>query len=219
MGRTTNDVSSPGFIVDPESIVRGTGRQIDWAHVPESFRSTPGTNAVAVGVGSAGAAADATAVPVDALSGAIPSGTVLDFGAKKFARLTAAAAKGATSLTVAALATALVDADTATYAGVAGSGSKTIPAGTVMGTLLGSGKGSPRVASTNPATFVLATDAYEDSTSAALSGYGDIIGGALYENLMPDATGGPPKTLASAIKTELASASTGFAFLTYSDVR
>lgn len=140
MSRTTYQISSPGFIVDDNSIVRGTGRQIDWANV-----ATDGT-----------------------------------FGA---------------------------------------TGSRVIPAGTAMGTLLGAGKGSPRVAATNPATFLLATDAPEDSTVAALSGFGDLVGGAVYENLLPDATGGPPRALPAAVKTELSAAGTGFAFFTYSDVR
>jgi hypothetical protein len=87
-------------------------------------------DAVVVVVGAAGAAQAATSVPVDALSGAIPNGTVLSFGTNKFARLTAAAAAGATSLTVAALPTALVDDDTATYAGLLG---KRIDAGTLLG--------------------------------------------------------------------------------------
>lgn len=87
-------------------------------------------DAVKVVVGAAGALANATEVPVDSLPGDIPAGTVLDFGAKKFARLTVAAAKDATTLTVSALATALVDDDTATYSGV---GHKSLPSGTLIG--------------------------------------------------------------------------------------
>lgn len=75
-------------------------------------------SAQSVVVGAAGAAADATSVPVDALTAALANGTVLDFGGQKFARLTAAATAGATSLTVAALPKALVDNDTATVPGV-----------------------------------------------------------------------------------------------------
>jgi len=73
----------------------------------------PGVDAIAAT--TTGAAQGATAVPVAALAGAIPSGTVLDFGGAKFARLTANAAAGATSLTVAALPTALVNGDVARY--------------------------------------------------------------------------------------------------------
>jgi len=87
-------------------------------------------DAVKVVVGAAGAAANATSVPVDALLGPIPDNALLDFGGKKFARLNGAAAEGATSLTVDALATALVDDDTAMYAGV---GKKSVPSGTLIG--------------------------------------------------------------------------------------
>lgn len=87
-------------------------------------------DAVKVVVGAAGAAVDAVLVPVAALTGAIPAGTVLDFGGKKFARLTADAPANAVTLAVAALATALVQDDTATYAGV---GKKSVPSGTLIG--------------------------------------------------------------------------------------
>lgn len=72
---------------------------------------------VTVDVGAAGASAGATSVPCNALSGPIPTGAILDFGTTKFAVLTADAATGATSLTVRAIPTALVDADVTTYTG------------------------------------------------------------------------------------------------------
>lgn len=86
-------------------------------------------DAVKVTVG-ANAAVDAVSVTVAALPGPIPSGTVIDFGGKKFARLTAPAAKNAVTLAVAALATALVATDTGTYPGV---GKKSVPSGTLVG--------------------------------------------------------------------------------------
>jgi len=88
-----------------------------------------GEDAVLVTVGVAGAALAATSVPVAALLGPIPSGTLLYFGAAKVAALTAAAALGATTLTVAALPTALVSADAATYAGIA---AKAVRSGTLV---------------------------------------------------------------------------------------
>lgn len=90
------------------------------------------TDAVFVDVGAAGAAGGATSIPVIALSGPIPNGTILDFGTNKFARLTAAAAAGATTLTVAAIPTALVDADTTWYAGSSLT-KATVPSGTLIG--------------------------------------------------------------------------------------
>ncbi len=101
------------------------------------------------------------------------------------------------------------------------SGKKIIPAGTAMGNLLSSGGAmSPRVVTTNPAIGFLEGDAVEDDLVASESGYGLIVGATLYENLLPDATGGPPATLAAGIKTELEdSCPRGFHFITYSDSR
>jgi hypothetical protein len=106
--------------------------------IPGGFRVDPdqflGRDYVEVNVDAAGAAINDTTVPVDALSGPIPSGTSLYFGAsKKFALLTADAAAGATSLTVQALPTALVDADIAYYEP---NTDKPIPSGYPMGRTL-----------------------------------------------------------------------------------
>lgn len=76
---------------------------------------TNSSNATVVTV-TANAAAAATSITVSAIASPIPSGTILDFvGAGKFAKLTAAAAKGATTLTVEALPQALVINDVAYY--------------------------------------------------------------------------------------------------------
>lgn len=217
MGRSTYNVSQPGFVCDNNSMRKNSGRQIDWANVPESYRETPPTAPVVVTVGAAGALAGAVSVPVDALSGAIPSGTVLSFGTNKFARLTANAAAGATSLTTAAIPTALVDNDAATYTPADGSGNKILPAGTAVGELLsGNGKISPRVVTTNPATGFLVSTAIENDESAALSGHGVYIGGVVYENLLPDAVAGD---IAAGIKTELAAAGCTFQYEDYLDDR
>lgn len=99
-------------------------------------------------------------------------------------------------------------------------GKKYIPAGTACGELLSTnGTISPRVVTTNPATCILLTAAYEDDPSAAATGYGCLVGGVLFENLLPQASGGPPKTLAAAIKTELANAGCFFTWEKYSDTR
>jgi hypothetical protein len=87
-------------------------------------------DAVVVTVAAGGALAAATEVPVDALTGAIPAGTLLDFGGDKFARLATAAAADDETLDVDAIPTALVDNDTATYPGTK---NKVVPSGTVIG--------------------------------------------------------------------------------------
>ncbi len=109
---------------------------------PAQFSDQAGVIAT---VGVSGAAQDATSIPVAALAPSlfastvliaqgnvlIPAGTVLYFGAsKKFAKLTADAVYGATSLTVQALPTALVSGDVATYSRY---GTLSIPSGTVVG--------------------------------------------------------------------------------------
>lgn len=112
-----------GDYLNREHMIPG-GAKLD----PAQFNDT---DAVVVTVGAAGAIATATSVPVDALSGPIPSGTTLHFGTNKFATLSAAAAAEDTDLTVLAIPTALVDNDTATYEGVGAS--VTVVSGTIVG--------------------------------------------------------------------------------------
>jgi hypothetical protein len=214
MARTTYQPARPRFVVDEHSITRLSGRQINWALVGEDRRQTPGQ---IVTVGAAGAAIGATSIPVLALARALNAGTVLDFGLGKFATVTANAPAGAVAITVRAIPTAVVSGDVAT---VAGTGAKFLPAGTVIGTLLdGTGKASPRIVTTNPAVGILETNATDDPKSADSStGYGVIVGGVIFENLLPEATG-TPKVLATAVKTELVAAGTGFAFQQYADSR
>lgn len=87
--------------------------------------------AVRVTVGAAGAAANATTVPVAALSGPIPDNALLDFGANKFARVNGAVAAGATSIVTDAIPIALVSGDVAYY--VPAGAFKIIPSGTLVG--------------------------------------------------------------------------------------
>jgi hypothetical protein len=156
------------------------------------------------------------------LTGAIPAGTTLYFGeAGELARTTAAAAVGATSVATDALPAALESGDSATYVPDLAA-PKVIPAGTRMGDAGTDGKIYPRVVTTNPAKFLLATDAVEEVLGFAghlnRSSYGVIRGGVVYENLLPGATGSP-KVIPSAEKTELQTAGvgTGFSFVQYRD--
>jgi hypothetical protein len=158
------------------------------------------TDAVVVTVGAAGAAIDAVSVPVDALSGPIPSGTVLDFGGKKFARLTAAAAAGAVTLTTAALATALVDNDTATYPGATGDiGLKVVPSGTAIGRTIAerdAGTGFGPAAAADDEVFLTAFDVLDPSVNPDVELYRH--GSIVKENFLPAFTG-----LASGVQTKL----------------
>jgi hypothetical protein len=142
------------------------------------------TDAVVVTVGAAGASVDDTTVPVDALSGALPSGITLDFGGDKFATLTAAAAAGATSITVRALVTALVDNDTDTYEGVA---KKVIVAGTLLGRTFAeraAGTAFGPWATSDDECFIVAFDVTDADANNDVELYRP--GSGVKENLLPN---------------------------------
>ncbi len=112
-----------GDYLDREHLIPG-GARLD----PTQFTDA---EAVRATVGAAGAALGATSVPVTALTGPIPNGTLLDFGGAKFARTTALAAAGAVALAVSALPTALIAGDAATYS--PRGARKNVPPGTLVG--------------------------------------------------------------------------------------
>jgi hypothetical protein len=208
MGWTTTYPSTPLFVADWNSIARNTGRQVDWTRVPDSYKG--GTTYTITT--TAQAAAAATSIAVSALTVALPTGTVLDFtGAGEFATLTAPAAVGATSLVVEALDAQIESGDTASYI-VSGSNAKVIKAGTVM-CQLSSGKMVPRVnrPGSEEAIGLLMTMAEEGNRSDALTGYGVIVGGVIYETLLPE-------TITS-YKTELETNGTSWVWAVYADTR
>lgn len=205
--------SSPGFVVDPETAVRSGGRQVDWNNVPDSYRSS----AVLVKLNGA-AAADATSITVDALLGDVPPNTLLHFGqSKEFAKTTALALKGATTIPVEALPSALEDNDEAYYGG---NGPKVIKAATLMAELSG-GKIIPRAAVTGAETTshilqeTATEDAYGRPSNHALTGYGTYIGGAFFKEMMPDKGHANFNTWIG----ELNTAGPGVRLETYSDSR
>ena len=123
-----NTLSSPVWAADfiaPENLVPG-GAKLDVTqfYASDSFLVTA----------TATAAASATSITVSALSAALPSGTLLDFGGtgSKMAKLTAAAAAGATSLTVAALPAEVTSGLQARYLGD-GMHKKVVKSGTLIG--------------------------------------------------------------------------------------
>lgn len=214
MPYTETSTRVPSAAINPEGLAayRADGAQVDWTAVDERFQATPGTPAHTV-VAAAEAVATATSITVEALEYAIPAGTVLDFeGAGKFAILDEDADAGATTLSVEALDATIDAEDEATAPAIAGSGKKTLPAFTACA--LVDGKLVPRSAD-NAATVVLLTDATEDLASDSKSGYGFVMGGGFYEELMPDfvAEGGEPW---ATIKTELLAAG-AYYFRPYSD--
>lgn len=209
MSRTTYYDEAKPFVANEHSLVRGTGRQIDWTLVPSSF----GGDAVLVKL-SAAALADATSISVDALSAAVPVGTLLHFGqSKEFAKVTAAAAAGATSITVEALPSALEDNDEAYY--WPGREAKRIPAGTIMAKL-SSGKIIPRsaVTASETSTSILESTAIEQVGMADV-GHGQIVGGVIFEGLLPDYAHASFATWQGEL--EAAGVGTGWVWEAYSD--
>lgn len=88
-------------------------------------------------------------------------------------------------------------------------GRKVIKAGTLMND--GDAGAYPSSVDASAATFILTTTAAHDSKSDALSGYGDLRGGVLYKNLLPEFG-------EANFDTRLAALSQ-FTFLTYRDQR
>lgn len=66
---------------------------------------------------------------------------------------------------------------------------------------------------------LLASEAVEDAPAESMSGHGLYVRGIVYENLLPDASGGPPKVLSAGEKTALADGDCLFQFITYKDSR
>jgi hypothetical protein len=94
------------------------------------------------------------------------------------------------------------DADTFTFTATGSDASN------VAGTIIAS-----RVA-----TEILETDATDLNTAEAYTGYGALVGGVLFENLLPNATG-TPKVLPTQYKSELVSAGCTFKFRQFADTR
>lgn len=209
---TTTEISRPPFVANWSSAESGadTGHTIDWSLVGERYRSTPGQ----IVKMAAAALADSATITVDPLEFALPAGTLIYFGQLgETVRTTALEPVGETSIAVEADHTAIEDNDEGT---VMGSGYKMIPAGTRMGDAGTDGRMYPRVETTNPAKFILLTNARENGEYGTRDTYGVIRSGMVYENLLPGATG-TPKVIPAAEKTELAAAGCFFTFVQYRD--
>jgi hypothetical protein len=124
---TSNTLTPPvwaGDYLSREHLIPGGAKVL-----ASAFNDTDAVVVTTTGVAAAGA----TSIPVSALSGSIPAGTVLFFGETgELARLSSAAAAGATSLAVDAIPAQIESGDRATYAGT-GAALKTIPSGTPVG--------------------------------------------------------------------------------------
>lgn len=189
----TTTLTSPewaGDFLDREHLVPG-GARVDAAQFYP-------TDSVLVKLNGA-AAADDTSITVDALSGAVPSGTLLHFGqSKEFARTTANAAAGATTIAVEALPSALEDNDEARYGGV-GTYPKRIPSGTLIGRTFAeraAGAAFGPAADADDEVLIVALDVTDAAKNADVELYRP--GSIVKENFLPDFA-----ALSSALLTKL----------------
>ncbi|MBZ9712186.1 hypothetical protein [Deinococcus multiflagellatus] len=99
-------------------------------------------------------------------------------------------------------------------------GKRVIPAGTIIEPTGNSTTGEylcgPGAGTAGKPQLILKTDAEEDGRGMAASGYGAYVGGVVYENVLPDASGSP-RVLANA--TVRAALATRFTFMKWEDRR
>jgi hypothetical protein len=168
-GRWMGDFGSRDYIVPG-------GAKVDATQFTPSDR-------VVVNVGAAGAAQFAVSVPVDALTGPIPVGTIITFNAGKKLRLSVAALTGATALTTDPIPLALVDADVSEYVGY---GDLYIPSGTCVGRTIAERDaltGYGPAADADDEFFLVAWDVTDARHVDDVELYRP--GGTVYENFLP----------------------------------
>ncbi len=190
--------------------------------IPDNTLLDFGTNKFARVNVSGGALAGATSIVVDAIPTALVSGDTAIFeGGVLTAVVDAAAVAGATSVVVEDLPLGIPDNAEAIVPGAIGgeiSTGRHIKAGTVMD-LTAAGKVVPSSLATGGLTAfgIIETNADEDSRTDAATGYGILLSGNFYENLLPEADGGTPSVIPSAWKTELLARGGFWLFEQYED--
>ncbi|MDX2215511.1 MAG: hypothetical protein SFY66_19765 [Oculatellaceae cyanobacterium bins.114] len=166
-------------ITDPKVVIPG-GILLNAAAFPREDQVV-----VTLAAGAVTAGSNKTLTAATALTGNIPAGTILDFGAGEFATLTTGATKGATSITGVTLAADLEGSESATYLGV---GDRKIEGGAFLGRTLterdaGTGYGIADPA--NDEQFALLLHDVDLSEEDVAAGIQPNAGNVIYENLLP----------------------------------
>lgn len=204
MGLNTYNLSRNRFVVDESSLERLPGVQIDWttvtAGVDGQKRLQPGTVLSRQASGKAQPRAYKLTLTNVAVASNVATATKTNHGFVEGEQIFIEGADLAYVNGLKTIAT-VPDADTFTFTAT---GSNATASGTIT---------AARVA-----TEILETEANENQSVAALSGYGTLVGGVLFENLLPDATSSPKK-LPAQYKEELKSAGCTFKFHQYADSR
>ena len=203
MGLTTTNLTRLRPYADESSLERIGGHQINWAAVTavNGVKQLKAGTVVGKKAGKAQPCATSVTLTSVVVATNVATATLVGHGFAAGDVILVAGANLAYANGLKTIAT-VPDADTFTYAAV---GSDATATGTI----------TARVA----AQAILETDANESAVVEALSGYSLLVGGVVFENLLPDATGGPPTALPAAYKTELTTAGATFKYTLYADSR
>lgn len=199
MGRTTKNASRPNFVSDWNSVAQNGGRTIDWTKVPTSRENAEGDKEITAGMPMSFSANGMIPRPDTefSLSNLTESGgtaTVTTGSDHNYEVGDDVTISGTTNFDGTFEVTAVPASNQFEFS-IAGT-----PADESSGTSVLEAKG------------LLVSNADEASKTDSLSGYGVIVGGVIYETLLPVA-------LTATHKTELQSHGTGFVFETFEDTR
>jgi hypothetical protein len=204
MALTSYSLTRARAIVDESSLERMNGAQIDWASITADAdgakRVKAGTVVSRMASGKVQPRSYALTLTSVVVASNVATATKVAHGFSVGEQQYISGANLAYANGLVTIAT-VADADTFTYAATGANA-------TATGTIIAS-----RVA-----TEILETDATDLNLAESYSGYGSIVGGVLYANLLPDAAG-TPKVLPAEYVTELKNAGCTFKFRQYANTQ
>lgn len=202
MGLTSYNLTRVRPVVDESALERTSGAQINWAAITADSDGAKRVKAGTVVSRRSDGLVEPRAVSKTLTSVVVSSNvatvTLVGHGFAVGESIYVSGANLAYVNGIVTIAT-VADADTFTYAAV---GSNATATGTIK---------ASRVA-----TEILENDATDKNYAEGYSGYSTLVGGVLFENLLPDATG-TPKVLPAQYKTELKNAGCTFKFQQYAN--
>lgn len=204
--RTSYVLSTPGFVVDPESVQLNSGRQVNWDGVAsDGTYGTTGSRSLPAGtmVGEVGGQLVAR---TDRKNVAI----VLDGGGNGTVTENAHGRSVGDRVTIEGSANADIDDQSFVIASITDANTYVLTVPAAVGAAA-----SENVTVAATALGIMVASAQEDSKSDSLSGYGVYVGGVFYETMLPDAG----DAALALLKTELNTYGNGFLFESYQDVR
>lgn len=204
MGLITYRPSRVRGVVDESSIERAGGHLVDWASVTagsDGAKRLTGLQVVSRRAdGKLQPRSHAVTLTSVVVASNVATATLVNHGFSIGEQITISGANLAYANGTVTIAS-VPDADTFTYAAT---GANATATGTIVASRVAVG--------------LIETNAAQDAREHALTGYSLIVGGVLYETLLPDATGSPKKLPAQYV-TELKAAGCTFKLVPYVDSR